>query len=239
MGDAFIVRRGGGSGLSKCSIIVHAETGSTVAAYSNSAATTKVKDAKEIGTSGSYVITGIEVGTYYAKATKGTKSKISSAITFSAYAVKEVTLPYSVFLYDTGNEFTDYTGGWIKTNVSYNGGTLTKNATNLTFVGETSSQWILSAHVHAVKQIQVPEQANTLCFEFNRTGSNFVVGLFNTLSSGEPDARVATVTTTSESTPYTLEIDVSALRGNGESYYVCVFSKNNNGTWVATKVYFA
>lgn len=98
MGDAYIVRRGGGSGLSKCSIIVHVETDSTVAAYSNPAATTKVKDAKEIGTSGSYVITGLNTGTYYVKAEKGTKSKTSSAVSFSADAVKEVTLNYSLDL---------------------------------------------------------------------------------------------------------------------------------------------
>ena len=101
MGDAFIVRRGGGTGLSKCSIIVHVETGSTVAAYSNSAATTKVKDAKEIGSSGSFYITGLDTGTYYIKATKSGKSAIKS-VNCNAYSIFEVTLVYEVVLFENG-----------------------------------------------------------------------------------------------------------------------------------------
>lgn len=111
MGDAFIVRRGGG-GLSKCSIIVHIETGSTVGAYSNSSATTLVKAGKELGTSGDYLITGLNTGTYYVKATKGTKSRIGRVV-LSAESVAYLNWTYDVPLYDYGDENTVVTGGWI------------------------------------------------------------------------------------------------------------------------------
>lgn len=95
MSEAFITRRGGG-GLSKCSIIVHIDSGSTVGAYSDSAATTLVKMGKEIGTSGDYVITGLNTGTYYVKASKGTNSIISTALTFQSYGANYVELSYVV-----------------------------------------------------------------------------------------------------------------------------------------------
>ena len=118
MGDAFIVRRGGGAGLSKCSIIVHIDSGSTVAAYSNAEATTKVKDGKEIGTSGDYLITGLNTGTYYVKATKNGESTISGAITFSEYGIEDVVLSYALIIWKNGDgiasfrsKFSDVYGG--------------------------------------------------------------------------------------------------------------------------------
>lgn len=92
----------GSGGLSKCSIIVNIDTGSTVAAYSNAAATTLVKTGKEIGTSGNYIITGLNTGTYYIKATKGSKSKISSAVTFSAFGIKVVSMAYEFVIFRDG-----------------------------------------------------------------------------------------------------------------------------------------
>ena len=126
MSDVIVHHIGGGGGLSKCSIIVHVETGSTVGAYSDSAATTLVKLGKEIGTSGDYVITGLNTGTYYVKAEKGSQSAKSSAITFSAYGVNEVTLAYGLFIIKdsvlvSGNSFNAIGSGtttFSGTNVS-------------------------------------------------------------------------------------------------------------------------
>lgn len=107
MGDAFIVRRGG-AGLSKCSIIVHIETGSTVGAYSDASATTLIKTGKEIGTSGDYLITGLSVGTYYVKATKAGKTAISSAITFTDYGIEDVVLSYALIIWKNGDGLTAF-----------------------------------------------------------------------------------------------------------------------------------
>nr|DAH65428.1 MAG TPA: hypothetical protein [Caudoviricetes sp.] len=97
MSDVAVHHIGGGGGsLSKCSIIVHIDTGSSVGAYSDAAGSTKIAPAKEISTSGDYVISGLDIGTYYVKAEKNSDSTISSAITFSAYGIKELTLSYAV-----------------------------------------------------------------------------------------------------------------------------------------------
>lgn len=103
MGEGFIVRRGGDTGgLSGCTVVVFAGSGSTVAAYSDAACTTKVKDAKALGTGGSYYITGLSVGTYYIKATRGTQTKISPAVSFAAEGIQTVTLSYEKLLFRDG-----------------------------------------------------------------------------------------------------------------------------------------
>lgn len=102
MGEGFIVRRGGTGGLSGCTVVVFAGSGSTVAAYSDAAATVKVKDGKELGTGGSYYITGLAVGTYYIKATRGTQTKISPAVSFAAEGIQTVALSYEKVLFRDG-----------------------------------------------------------------------------------------------------------------------------------------
>lgn len=104
----------GGGGLSKCSIIVHIDSGSAVAAYSNAAATTKVKDAKEIGTSGDYLITGLPTGTYYVKATKAGKTAISSAIAFTDYGIEDVVLSYALIIWKNGDGLTAFQSTFTK-----------------------------------------------------------------------------------------------------------------------------
>lgn len=114
----------GGSGLSRCSIIVHIDTGSSVAAYSNPAATDTylVKTGREIGTTGDYIISGLEVGTYYVKATKSGKTKVSSAVTFQSYSVLYLVMNYSMLLYSYGDENTSVTGGWAGVSSTIFGG---------------------------------------------------------------------------------------------------------------------
>lgn len=100
----------GGGGLSKCSIIVHIDTGSMVGAYTDSSHTTLVKAGKEIGSSGDYVITGLAAGTYYVLATKNGKSA-TKTVTFSADGIKDAALAYQLVVYDYGNQDTAATGG--------------------------------------------------------------------------------------------------------------------------------
>lgn len=112
MGEAFIIRRGGsGGGLSGCSVVAHIDTGSTVAAYSDAAATVKVRDGREIGTSGDFLITGLSAGTYYIKAEKGEKSRVG-IVTFSGESIEYLDWTYDLPLYDRGDENTLVTGGW-------------------------------------------------------------------------------------------------------------------------------
>ena len=95
---------GGGGSSTKSTIIVSIDTGSTVAAYSDSSYTTLVKTASEKST-GEYWITGLNNGTYYIKATKGTDTATES-YTITEYGVYRITMSYA-----TVPEFT-YTGSY-------------------------------------------------------------------------------------------------------------------------------
>lgn len=105
MGEVLIVRRGGsGSGDFKSTIIVTIDAGSTVEAYSDSGYTTLYKTFTE-KSSGEYWLTGLDNGTYYLKATKGTDTS-TLAYTIAEYGVYRILMTYN-----TIPEFT-YTGNY-------------------------------------------------------------------------------------------------------------------------------
>lgn len=84
---------GGGTGLSKCTIIAKAETGATLGVYSDAATSVLVKGFKEIGSSGWFYATGLGIGTYYVKGeSEDFNIAISNAITFSNFSVEMVIL---------------------------------------------------------------------------------------------------------------------------------------------------
>ena len=136
---------GGGGSSTKSTIIVSIETGSTVAAYSDSSYQTLVKTASE-KTTGEYWLTGLDNGTYYLKATKG--GDVSTlTYTISQYGVYRVVMGYQVInylmLYDgslgdaTLNQCPSVTGGYVATNYFFGNGTgsaaptLTFNTSNM------------------------------------------------------------------------------------------------------------
>lgn len=83
---------GGGGSSTKSTLIVSIDTGSTVAAYSDSSYTTLVKTASE-KTTGEYWLTGLANGTYYIKATKGSDVSTTS-YTITEYGVYRITMAY-------------------------------------------------------------------------------------------------------------------------------------------------
>lgn len=83
---------GGGGSSTKSTIIVSVDTGSTVAAYSDSSYQTLVKTASEKST-GEYWLTGLNNGTYYIKATKGSDVSTTS-YTITEYGVYRITMAY-------------------------------------------------------------------------------------------------------------------------------------------------
>lgn len=95
---------GGGGSSTKSTIIVSIDTGSTVQAYSDSSYQTLVKTASEKST-GEYWLTGLDNGTYYIKATKGTDTS-TLAYTIAEYGVYRIPMTYN-----TIPEFT-YTGDY-------------------------------------------------------------------------------------------------------------------------------
>lgn len=97
-----MVGGGGGGSSTKSTIIVSIDTGSTVAAYSDSSYQTLVKTASEKST-GEYWLTGLNNGTYYIKATKGA-DEATTSYTIAEYGVYRISMAYR-----TVPEFT-YTG---------------------------------------------------------------------------------------------------------------------------------
>ena len=83
---------GGGGSSTKSTIIVSIETGSTVGIY-DSTYTTLIKSASE-KTAGEYWLTGLNNGTYYLKATKGSDVATTS-YTISEYGVYRISMAYS------------------------------------------------------------------------------------------------------------------------------------------------
>lgn len=117
---------GGGGSSTKSTIIVSIDTGSTVAAYSDSSYTTLVKTASEKST-GEYWLTGLANGTYYIKATKS-GDEATTSYTITEYGVYRITMDYLpnqvihyTMLYDnsygdaTLNQCSELTGGWTST----------------------------------------------------------------------------------------------------------------------------
>lgn len=127
----------GGSSSTKSTIIVSIDSGSTVGLY-NSSYTTLTKNAVEKA-AGQYWITGLDNGTYYIKATKGTDSTQQS-YTISQYGVYRINLSYQqikyLFLYDGSlnasgaagaNTIPALTNGYASAGT----GTVTFNASNI------------------------------------------------------------------------------------------------------------
>lgn len=82
---------GGGGSSTKSTIIVSIDTGSTVGIY-DSTYTTLIKSASE-KTTGKYWLTGLDNGTYYLKATKGSDTATTS-YTVSEYGVYRISMSY-------------------------------------------------------------------------------------------------------------------------------------------------
>lgn len=83
---------GSGGSSTKSTIIVSIDTGSTVAAYSDSDYQILVKPASE-KSEGEYWLTGLANGTYYIKATKGS-DEATTSYTISEYGVYRISLAY-------------------------------------------------------------------------------------------------------------------------------------------------
>lgn len=103
MGEAFISRRGGGGG-SGAKVIVHAPTGSTVTCSKDG----KTKTASE--NNGVWEFKGLDVGTWTITATLD-GSTTSQEIVIANH---EVTLTYSLYLYEAGQQ-----SGWVAKAIKY------------------------------------------------------------------------------------------------------------------------
>lgn len=114
-----ITNAGGGSGT-KSTLIISIESGSTVQVYSNSTYTTLLKTATE-KSAGQFWVKGLDNGTYYLKATKGSNIAKTS-YTISEYGVYRITMQYStvpVFTYSGTYELVDDTDTQISSGANW------------------------------------------------------------------------------------------------------------------------
>lgn len=116
-----ITNAGGGSGT-KSTLIISIDSGSTVQVYSNSTYTTLLKTATE-KTAGQFWVKGLDNGTYYIKATKGTDTS-TLAYTIAEYGVYRISMSYDtrpVFSYTGSYELVDDTDTDISAETTWQG----------------------------------------------------------------------------------------------------------------------
>lgn len=199
---------GGGGGKLFAVIAVTYPEGS-ICTCSDGTKTMKAKD-----TSGKALF-NVAVGEWTVTATDGssTASKAVS-ITYEGQ-VESVSLSYTQYLYNKGDECKDITGGWGGTNPStyFGTGTVTKNADNIN-VSISSMQSIFA---HTINKISLTG-INTIYANIlgaSNPDSNRVVSVFAVGTTlGGSYAAIASI---DSSTKGYISIDVSALEGD---YYV-------------------
>lgn len=219
----------GGGGLSKCSIVVHIDEGSAVGAYSDEDATTLVKMGKEIGTSGSYLISGLETGTYYVKATNGTMSKISDAIVFTAAGIKSVTLLYSFVIYENG-AVNPALGSLTRVAQSSSGDKTFSTETNITLTEVSYNSTSVTQTCAFENPVDVSPYT-TLHIVAKKVTNNYggtasSTGYVGINTSGTALTYSVSISESNDFAEYT--IDVSSLYGD---YYVLFYGYCNAGSY--------
>lgn len=134
MGDAFILRAGGGGGLSVNAAVIHvtAEAGSTIS-FAKGGVTAKVLGPEKAHISAAdsgraewyYAVSASNYGTWTVTATRGTDSA-STTVTVSANQQYDLELSYCLYVYRRGDERSSVSGGWT------GNGTFAKNTDSIT-----------------------------------------------------------------------------------------------------------
>lgn len=119
MGEAFIVRRGGGSSSEGFAAISVTYPAGSMCTCSNGQKTLKAKD-----TSGSWLFVVPVSGEWTVTLTQGDRT-VSQMVSISEYGqVEQITLSYTLWLFKDGDPCTVDTGGWGSRSAGYtvNGG---------------------------------------------------------------------------------------------------------------------
>lgn len=210
-----IMFSGGGSGK------LFAAIGATYPAGSTLTCTNGTKTLTAKTTSGQWVFAIPEAGTWTVTATQGTNTKSQSVSITAEGQFESVTLSYGLYLYKSGDECTDITGGW---NVRYGreGTALTPNM----LIKPTAGYGEL---ISTTNKIDVSKYSK-LSFEFTYTQGThnpkgLEVGLASSVANPEAQKYVASVNCgTSTVTNKTIKtLDISAVEGlyhiAARSYY--------------------
>lgn len=211
---------GGGSGKLFAVIAVTYPEGS-VCTCSNGTKTLKAKD-----TSGKALF-NVTVGEWTVSCTDGTDTASKSVTITATGQVESVKLSYDLVLYDSGEEYSDITGGWSGF-ACYNGtskGTFTKNSSSIYIKsnGSGGAQSIAAAPANKIDITDISTlKVNVTSFKVQSENRAFFL-----LSSSRDTSSVSNSVAKKE-IPGTGEIalDISGLSG---SYYVIVYTWAVNG----------
>ena len=194
----------------------------SVCTCSNGTKTLKAKD-----TSGKALFNVPSAGTWTVSCTDGS-STVSKSVTITAPGqVENVKLSYALILYDSGDEYTDITGGWSGF-ACYSGtskGTFTKNSSSI-YIKSNGSKGAQSIAAAPENKIDITDistlKVNVTSFNVqSEYRSYFILSSSRNTSSVNNSVATKEITGTGET-----ELDISGLSG---SYYVIVYNRAVNG----------
>ena len=212
----------GGGGGKLFSIIAVTYPEGSVCTCTDGTKTLKAKD-----TSGKAIFNVPSAGTWTVSCTDGS-STVSKSVTITAPGqVESVKLSYALILYDSGDEYTDITGGWSGF-ACYSGtskGTFTKNSSSI-YIKSNGSSGAQSIAASPENKIDITDistlKVNVTSFNVQSGYRSYFI-LSSSRNTSSTDNSVATkeITGTGET-----ELDISGLSG---SYYVIVYNRAVNG----------
>lgn len=213
---------GGGGGGKLFAIIAVTYPAGSVCTCSNGTKTLKAKD-----TSGKALFNVPSAGTWTVSCTDGS-STVSKSVTITAAGqVESVKLSYDLILYDSGDEYTDITGGWSGF-ACYSGtskGTFTKNSSSI-YIKSNGSKGAQSIAAAPANKIDITDistlKVNVTSFNVqSEYRSYFLLSSSRDTSSVSNAAASIEIKGTGE-----IALDVSGLSG---SYYVIVYTRAVDG----------
>ena len=194
----------------------------SVCTCSNGTKTLKAKD-----TSGKALFNVPSAGTWTVSCTDGS-STVSKSVTITAPGqVENVKLSYALILYDSGDEYTDITGGWSGF-ACYSGtskGTFTKNSSSI-YIKSNGSKGAQSIAAAPENKIDITD-ISTLKVNVTSFNVQSEYRAYFLLSSRRDTSSVSeSVATTQIPGTGEIALDISGLSG---SYYVIVYTRAVDG----------
>ena len=194
----------------------------SVCTCSNGTKTLKAKD-----TSGKALFNVPSAGTWTVSCTDGS-STVSKSVTITATGqVESVKLSYDLILYDSGEEYSDITGGWSGF-ACYSGtskGTFTKNSSSI-YIKSNGSKGAQSIAAAPENKIDITD-ISTLKVNVTSFNAQSEYRAYFLLSSSRDTSSASNSVATKEiKGTGEVALNVSSLSG---SYYVLVYTRAVNG----------
>lgn len=225
MGEAFIVRRGGGGISSAYAVISVTYPAGSTCTCTKGSKTLRAKD-----TSGSYLFLIPESGTWTVSCTDGTDTASQNVVIDSQYQAENVELFYLLYLYRNGNQFVYVTGGWAIFN---NQAVL--NDDNI-YCKQNGVGVYGYGNAHTSNMIDLTD-FSTLNFKCRGSTTQdtadwrSAVGIskYNNVNTQSPDKWTSRVILPNDTVEHILTVDISAVTGE---YYILATNGYIHGQYV-------